>query len=105
MSEVNIKVEIAGSIFPLKINAEDEPNVKEAVNLINTKIAEFEKNYAVKDKKDVLSMVMLQLVSQLCKQTATAQNELSNLKKVLQGVEEMLKQHQINISNINDSQN
>ena len=80
MSEVNIKVEIAGSVFPLKVNAEDEQNIKEAVDLINNKIAEFEKNYAVKDKKDVLGMVMLQLVSQLYKQTTTAEKELSNLK-------------------------
>jgi len=43
MSEVNIKVEIAGSVFPLKVNADDEQNIKEAVDLINNKIAEFEK--------------------------------------------------------------
>ncbi len=102
MDEVNIKVEIAGSIFPLKVNTDDETNIKEAVSLINTKIAEFEKTYAVKDKKDVLSMVMLQLVSQLYKQANTSQMELSNLKKVLQDVEDMLRQHQDNISNIND---
>ena len=102
MSEVNIKVEIAGSVFPLKVNADDEINIKEAVKLINTKIAEFEKNYAVKDRKDVLTMVMLQLVSQLYKQANTSQMELSNLKKVLQDVEDMLRQHQDNISNIND---
>ena len=84
MSEVNIQVEIAGSIFPLKVNTNDEANITEAVNLINTKIAEFQKNYAVKDKKDVLSMVMLQLVSQLYKESNTAQTELSNLKKVLE---------------------
>ena len=52
MDEVNIKVEIAGSIIPLKVNAIDETNITEAVNLINTKIAEFEKTYAIKDKKD-----------------------------------------------------
>ncbi len=102
MSEVNIKVEIAGSIFPLKVNTNDEANITEAVNLINTKIAEFQKNYAVKDKKDVLSMVMLQLVSQLYKESNTAQTELSNLKKVLQDVELMLIQHKQNISNINE---
>ena len=28
MSEVNIKVEIAGSIFPLKVNAVDEQNIQ-----------------------------------------------------------------------------
>lgn len=102
MSEINIKVEIAGSVFPLKVNAEDEENIKEAVNLINTKIVEFEKNYAIKDKKDVLGMVMLQLVSQLYKQASTAEKELSNLKKLFADVEEMLKIHQQNIDTIDE---
>jgi cell division protein ZapA len=102
MSEVNIKVEISGSVFPLKIDAEDEVNIKEAVNLINTKIAEFERNYAIRDKKDVLGMVMLQLVSQLFKQANTAEKELSNLKKLFTDVEEMLKIHHLNINTITE---
>jgi cell division protein ZapA len=102
MREVNIKVEIAGGIFPLKVDAADEQNIKEAVNLINNKIAEFERTYAVKDKKDVLTMVMLQLVSQLYKQASTAEKELSVLKQLFAGVEEMLQQHVQNIRNIED---
>lgn len=102
MSEINIKVEVAGSIFPLKVNAEDEQNIKEAVELINNKIAEFEKNYAIKDKKDVLSMVMLQLVAQLYKQANTAEKELSHLKQLFADVEVMLKEHFQNINSINE---
>lgn len=102
MSEVNIKVEIAGSIIPLKVNAEDEQNIKEAVDLINNKIAEFEKNYAIKDKKDVLAMVMLQLVAQLYKKANTAEKELSHLKELFADVEEMLKQHLQNIKTIEE---
>jgi cell division protein ZapA len=99
MSEVNIKVEIAGSIFPLKVNASDEQNIKEAVQMINNKLHEFEKAYAVKDKKDVLAMVMLQLVSQLYKQANTAEQELSHFKQLFADVEEMLQQHVQNINN------
>lgn len=102
MSEVNIKVEIAGSVFPLKVNANDEQNIKEAVNLINTKIAEFEKNYAVKDRKDVLTMVMLQLVAEQYKKANTAEEELSNLKQLFSSVEHMLRQHMQSIKNINE---
>jgi cell division protein ZapA (FtsZ GTPase activity inhibitor) len=102
MSEVNIKVEVAGSVFPIKVNAEDEKNIKEAVDLINKKIAEFERNYAVKDKKDVMGIVMLQLVSQLYKQAHTAEQELSHLKLLFADVELMLKEHQQNINSIED---
>jgi cell division protein ZapA len=100
MSDVNIKVEIAGSVFPLKVNSNDEKNIKEAVDLINTKIAEFEKNYAVKDKKDVLAMVMLQLVAELYKKANTAEGELSHLKQLFSNVEDMLIKHIEDVKNI-----
>jgi len=102
MSEVNIKVEVAGSVYPLRVNADDEQNIKEAVDLINNKIAEFEKNYAIRDKKDVMGMVLLQLVSQLYKQAHTAERELSHLKLLFADVEVMLKEHQQNIDTITE---
>jgi cell division protein ZapA (FtsZ GTPase activity inhibitor) len=102
MSDVNIKVEIAGSVYPLKVSSEDEEDIKEAVKLINNKIGEFEKNYPVRDKKDVLGMVMLQLVSQLYKQANGAERELSNFKKLFADVEEMLKLHLRNIGSITE---
>lgn len=99
MSDVSVKVEIAGGIYPLRIKSEDERNVKQAVELINQKISELEKTYGVKDKKDVLAMVALQLVSELYKQKNTAERELSTLKIVLEDVEQMLVKHQNNIKN------
>jgi cell division protein ZapA (FtsZ GTPase activity inhibitor) len=98
MSNVSVKVEIASGSYTLKVKSEDEINVKRAVELINQKISEFEVNYGIKDKKDVLAMVTLQLVSQLEKQKNQAEQELSTLKLVLEDVEEMLTQHKDNIS-------
>ncbi len=97
MSDVSIQVEIAGGIYTLKIKSDDEKNVKQAVELINQKISEFERNYGVKDKKDILAMVTLQLVSQLHKEKQQAEKELSTLKEVLNDVEQMLNQHKLNI--------
>lgn len=98
MSNVSVKVEIASGIYSLKIKSEDESSVKQAVELINQKISEFEKNYGVKDKKDVLAMVTLQLVSQLAKEKNQAEEELSTLKLALEDVEQMLVQHRDNIN-------
>ncbi|MFO0321142.1 MAG: cell division protein ZapA [Bacteroidota bacterium] len=94
-----MKVEIAGGAYPLKLEAKDESNIKQAVELINKKISEFEKKFGIKDKKDVLAMVSLQLVSELVNDKNTAENELSTLKLVLNDVSEQLRQHQINIKN------
>jgi|SRR3954465_7970393 cell division protein ZapA (FtsZ GTPase activity inhibitor) len=102
MREVNIQVEVAGSVYPLKVNAEDEKSIKEAVDLINRKIAEFEKNYAIKDKKDVLGMVLLQLVAELHKRNNDTEKELSHLKMLFADVELMLKQHKRDIDTITE---
>lgn len=102
MSEVSINLEIAGSMYPVKISSADEGKLREVVTIINTKIAEFEKNYAVKDKKDVLAMVTLQLVSQFYKDAKTNEEELSHLRSMLSDVEQMLKEHKQNIRNIEE---
>jgi len=102
MSEVSINLEIAGSMYPVKISSADEGKLREVVTIINTKIAEFEKKYAVKDKKDVLAMVTLQLVSQFYKDAKTNEEELSNLRSMLSDVEQMLKEHKQNIRNIEE---
>ncbi|MBS1634406.1 MAG: cell division protein ZapA [Bacteroidetes bacterium] len=102
MSEVSLKVEIANSVYTLKVKNDEELSVKKAVELINQKIAEFERQYAVKDKKDVLAMVTLQLVTQLNKQASDAEHELSILKHVFADVEKMLIQHKANTNDIQE---
>ncbi len=97
MSDVSVKVEIAGGFYPLKVKADDEANVKQAVDLINKKVSEIEQKFGIKDKKDVLAMVSLQLISELLKDKNNAESELSTLKLIFSDVKEQLVQHQINI--------
>jgi len=103
MSDVSVKVEIANGVYTLKVKSEDESNVKHAVELINQKILEFENNFGIKDKKDVLAMVTLQLVSQLAKDKLIAEIELSTLKLVLEDVEHMVIQHKEDIKRTEDN--
>jgi cell division protein ZapA (FtsZ GTPase activity inhibitor) len=98
MSDVSVKVEIAGGYYSLKLKAEDESSVKQVVEIINNKISDFEKKFGVKDKKDVLAMVSLQYISELMKEKNTAEKELSTLKLVFEDVKEQLVQHKKNIS-------
>ncbi len=64
MGEISIKINIADRVYPLKINTEDEENVRRAAKLINDRIKEFQENYAVKDKQDLLSMCVLQIATE-----------------------------------------
>jgi cell division protein ZapA len=64
MGEISIKINIADRVYPLKINSEDEENVRKAAKLVNDRLKEFQENYAVRDKQDLLSMCVLQIATE-----------------------------------------
>ncbi len=64
MSEVSIKVNIAGRTYPLTVDSSEEPLIRNAEQQLDASINMFQKNYAVKDKQDLLAMAALQVSSQ-----------------------------------------
>ncbi|MEK9612786.1 MAG: cell division protein ZapA [Flavobacteriaceae bacterium] len=66
MSEVlKIKLTIANRVYPLSVAPEQEASLRESAKKIETTIKQLEKNYAVRDKQDVLAMCALQFAAQL----------------------------------------
>ena len=66
MSEkLKIKISIADRIYPLTVGPGQEEGLRSASKKIDTMIKEFEQNYAVRDKQDVLAMCALQFASQV----------------------------------------
>lgn len=57
--QLSIKVSIAGRIYPLTIERNEEENVRKAVKNINDKVNDFEKNFNIKDRQDLLAMSSL----------------------------------------------
>lgn len=64
MSELSIKVTIANRVYPLTIKREEEESVRKATKFINDRIKEYEDNYSVRDKQDLLAMCALQFATQ-----------------------------------------
>ena len=64
MAELSIKVSIANRVYPLKINDTEEENIRKAAKLINEKVKEYEDNFAVRDKQDLLAMSALHYASE-----------------------------------------
>src|SRR5690606_40820313 len=54
-------------IYPLRVDMEEEEVIRRAVKLINDKIKEFQENYAVRDKQDLLSMCVLHYATAMLK--------------------------------------
>ena len=63
-----IKLSIADRVYPLSVPEGEEAILREAAKSLNVMVDHFEKNYAVKDKQDVLAMCALQIAVQSSKE-------------------------------------
>ena len=61
MSQLSIKVNIAGRTYPLTIERSEEEMIRKAADNINASVKNLKENYAVKDIQDLLAMTALQL--------------------------------------------
>jgi cell division protein ZapA len=64
VKDLSIKVSIAGRIYPLTVQQEEEESIRKAAKAIDEMVKEYEQNYAVKDKQDLLAMCALQFATQ-----------------------------------------
>lgn len=76
-----IKLTIADRVYPLSVPAGEEAILREAAKTINAMVEHFEKNYAVKDKQDVLAMCALQVAVQATKETDLSSKESVEIQK------------------------
>ena len=66
MEKLKINIVIAGRSYPLSVNStQEEEGMRKAAQAINNLISNYEQNYAVSDKQDVLAMCALQFASKL----------------------------------------
>jgi cell division protein ZapA len=62
---LKIKLTIANRVYPLTVAPEQEASLRASAKKIEATIQQLEKNYAVRDKQDVLAMCSLQYAAQL----------------------------------------
>lgn len=66
MSEkIKIKLTVADRVYPLTISPDQEASIRSSATKIDEMTKQLEKNYAVRDKQDVLAMCALQYAAQL----------------------------------------
>ena len=63
--KLKIKISIADRVYPLTVEPSQEEGLRSASKKIDVMIKQFEENYAVRDKQDVLAMCALQFASQV----------------------------------------
>ncbi len=76
-----IKLSIADRVYPLSVPEGEEAILREAAKSLNVMVDHFEKNYAVKDKQDVLAMCALQVAVQSSKEADANTTSQSDVHK------------------------
>ena len=76
-----IKLSIADRVYPLSVPEGEEAILREAAKSLNVMVDHFEKNYAVKDKQDVLAMCALQIAVQSSKEADAHTTSQSDVHK------------------------
>ena len=85
--KLKIKISIADRVYPLTVDMSQEEGMRSASKKIDVMIKQFEENYAVRDKQDVLAMCALQFASQL---------EQKNVDNAIDGTESLERLTKIN---------
>jgi hypothetical protein len=61
LEKVSLKLNIAGRLYPLTVNVAEVDDLKKAEASLEQCLQMFQKNYAVRDKQDLLAMAALQI--------------------------------------------
>jgi cell division protein ZapA len=88
--KLKIKISIADRVYPLTVNPSQEEGLRAASKKIDAMIKQFEENYAVRDKQDVLAMCALQFAAQAEQKQITTSVEAEETAIRLQQLDEKL---------------
>ena len=93
-NNLKIKVTIADRVYPLTIRDErEEEGIRLAVKKINEMVKQFEQNYEVRDKQDVLAMCALQFASQKEVKTVHESQDSKKIESKLEELSQLLDSH------------
>lgn len=92
-NQLKIKLSVADRVYPLTITPDKEEGLRKAAKKIEEMIKRFEKNYAVRDKQDVLAMCALQFAAQVEQQSIDKDSDLEAIEHKLASLNNLLQEH------------
>ncbi len=91
--KLKIKISIADRVYPLTIQPKQEEGLRKAAKKIEAMIKQFEQNYAVRDKQDVLAMCALQFAAQTEQKDIDTSSEMLEAEDKLRSLNDLLQKH------------
>ena len=91
--QLKIKLSIANRVYPLTINPKQEEGLRKATKKIEAMIGQFEQNYSVRDKQDVLAMCALQFAAQVEQKSIDKAYVNEEVQQKLEALNDLLSKH------------
>ena len=88
--KLKIKLSIADRVYPLTIDPSQEEGLRKAAKNIEQLAKNFEKNYAVRDKQDVLAMCALQFASKIEQRSIEQMEDTTEVTAKLKALDELV---------------
>jgi cell division protein ZapA len=92
-NKLKIKLSIADRVYPLTVDPAQEEGLRSAAKKIESMIKQFEQDYAVRDKQDVLAMCALQFASLVEQKQIDKSIDSVETNERLRKLNELLAQH------------
>ena len=86
--QLKIKLSIANRVYP-----KQEEGLRKATKKIEAMIGQFEQNYSVRDKQDVLAMCALQFAAQVEQKSIDKEYVNEEVRQKLEALNELLGKH------------
>tara|TARA_B100001248_G_scaffold67910_1_gene47811 strand:+ start:314 stop:610 length:297 start_codon:yes stop_codon:yes gene_type:complete len=80
---IKIKLNIGDRVYPLTIQRSQEFYFREAAKVIEKTIKNFEENYSVKDKQDLLAMCCIQFAAKNLQNNSKSNDSESEVEKII----------------------
>lgn len=87
---LKIKINIANRTYPMTINRDSEENIRKSVKKIEERLKFYEKNYAIKDRQDLLAMCLIEIATKLESVNNNTEKEDDSIKSTLRSIESAL---------------
>ena len=87
---LSIKINIANRTYPMTINRNAEENIRKSVKKIEERLKFYEKNYAIKDRQDLLAMCLIEVATKLESLNDSADKDNKDVELTLANIESTL---------------
>ena len=95
MNELSINIHIAGRVYPLTVNSNEESNLRVTGKLIQDKLQQYSEQFNLRDQQDSLAMFAIEIANE---NLALKQQLLNNAKETdeeLEQITQLLKHIQL----------